>query len=152
MFRSLAIAICLPVTALAAPEAVFTGPDGLSVALTVETLASLGPQKVESTYTSSKGEVSESYTGVLLWDLVAANTGIDKDVKPALGKTILVTAEDGHQVAFSVGELAPDFGNQPIMIGHIAGGTALQNGWRIIAPNDARGARHVKDVVSLELR
>lgn len=152
MIRALTLALCLPAAALAAPEAILTGPDGLNVTLTAETLATLPVQEVDTTFTSSKGEVSGHYTGALLWDVIAANTGIEDDVKKALRQIVLVTAGDGHQVAFSIGELAPDFGNRPVMIGYSVDGATPEDGLRMVAPGDKRGARYIKDIVSLEIR
>lgn len=133
-------------------RAELTGPDMLSVEITPETLAALPMQEVETSFESSKGPQGGRYRGVLLWDILAARTTLDDDVKSALRRVVLVTASDGHQVAFSIGEIAPGFGNRPIMVGLTLDGAAIEDGLRMVSPGDARGARHVKDVVSFEIR
>ncbi|MFV0384206.1 hypothetical protein [Paracoccus sp. (in: a-proteobacteria)] len=148
----LAAVLALPTAASAGPSALLTGPDGLSVVLTPESLAALPVQEVDTVHSGSKGETRGHYAGVLLWDVIAAHTEIDDDVKPALRRVIMVTARDGHQVAFSVGEIAPDFGNRPVMIGTMLDGAPIPDGLRMVSPGDARGARYVKDVVSFEIR
>ena len=140
--------MCVPLAAAA--EATLTGPGGLSVALTPEGLAALPQQEVDTVHGGSHGESRGRYTGALLWDLIAAETDVDDDVKAALRRVVLVTASDGHQVAFSVGEIAPDFGNYPIMVGYELDGAPIPDGLRMVAPGDTRGARYVKDVVSIE--
>ncbi|MFD1883857.1 hypothetical protein [Paracoccus pacificus] len=129
-----------------------TGPDGLAVVLNPETLAALPVHKVDTVHGGSNGEQKGRYTGALLWDVIAANTDLDDDVKSALRRVVLVTARDNHQVAFSIGEIAPGFGDRPIMIGYKLDGAPIPDGLRMVTPGDARGARYVKDVVSLELR
>lgn len=133
-------------------DAVLTGPGGLSVTLTPEVLAGMPAQEVETTHHGSKGEQTGHYRGVLLWDVIASQTDLDDDVKSALRLTILVTARDDHQVAFSIGEIAPDFGSRPVMIGYQLDDAPIPDGLRMVSPGDVRGARYVKDVVRLEIR
>ncbi|TRW97322.1 hypothetical protein FNJ84_07325 [Paracoccus sp. M683] len=150
--RNLALFALLSVPFVAQAEAVLTGPDGLSVALTPEALATMPMQQVEATYTSSKGQQSATYRGVLLWDVIAAETALDDDVKSALRHVVLVTASDDHEVAYSIGEIAPDFGNRQILIGLEIDGAPIAGGLQMVSPGDMRGARYVKDVVKLDIR
>ena len=120
--------------------------------LTPDLLSTLLVQEVDTLHHGSKGEQRGHYTGALLWDAIAAETAQDEDAKAALRHVVLVTARDGHQVAYSMGEIAPDFGNRPILIGYALQGAPIPDGLRIVAPGDERGARYVKDVVSLEIR
>lgn len=144
------LVLVLSLPALA--DATLTGPDGLSVAVTPDMLAALPVQDVETSHEGSKGRQTGQYKGALLWDVIAAETVLDDDVKAALRHVVMVTARDGHQVAYSIGEIAPDFGNRPILIGYELDGAAIPDGLRMVAPGDTRGARYVKDVVSVEIR
>ncbi|MFV0302442.1 MAG: hypothetical protein ACK5IP_16500 [Paracoccus sp. (in: a-proteobacteria)] len=148
------VSLCLaaPVAADQAALARLTGPDGLAVELTPEVLAALPVQEVDTVHGGSHGETRGHYTGVLLWDVIAAETALDDDVKAALKHVVLVTARDDHQVAYAIGEIAPGFGDRPILIGYELDGTPIPDGLRMVAPGDERGARYVKDVVSLEIR
>ncbi|MDO5643306.1 MAG: hypothetical protein Q4G26_13105 [Paracoccus sp. (in: a-proteobacteria)] len=146
----LLVAFVLPGAAFA--DTVFRGPDGQEITLLPEVLAALPRHEVDTVHESSKGQQSGQYAGVLLWDLIAANTALDEDVKSALRHNVLGTARDDHQVSFSIGEIAPDFGNTPIMIGTELDGAPIPDGLRMVAPGDQRGARYVKDVALIEIR
>lgn len=69
-------------------------------------------------------------------------------------RTFLVTGRDGYAIAFSVGEISPDFGNTLIMVALSVDGKPLRadEGLRLMVPGDKRGARSVRDVVKIELR
>ena len=145
------------IAALALPQfgwadATLTGPDGLSVTLTPAALSALPAQEIDTVHQGHKGEQRGHYKGALLWDVIAAETTLDDDVKAALRHVVLVTARDGHQVAYSIGEIAPRFGDRPILIGYDLDGAPIPDGLRMVAPGDTRGARYVKDVVTLEIR
>jgi hypothetical protein len=95
------------------------------------------------------------YTGVYLWDLINS-LGIitDPSVKnDILSLYVLATGVDGYEVAFSMGELNPLFGNMPDLVALTLNGQPIdQNGFaRIIAPNDVRRGRWVSNLVSLEV-
>ncbi|MDO5613340.1 MAG: hypothetical protein Q4G14_08890 [Paracoccus sp. (in: a-proteobacteria)] len=152
MTRLFAILILAAIPLAAGADAVLTGPNGLRVDLSADTLAAMPVQEVETAHASSRGEMRGQYRGVLLWDVLAAHTDLDADPKAALRHTILVTARDDHQVAFSVGEILPEFGARPILIGFELDGAPIPDGLRMVAPGDERGARYVKDVVSLDIR
>ncbi|WP_298948097.1 hypothetical protein [uncultured Paracoccus sp.] len=147
---TIACAAILPGSAFA--QAMLSGPDGLSVSLTPESLGALPSQEIEVSYLSSKGEQSARYKGVLLWDLIARETELDDDVKSALRRIVLVKASDDHQVAFSIGEIAPDFGDTPILLAYEVDGAPVPGGLQMVAPGDKRGARYIKEIVALELR
>lgn len=141
--------ICGP--ALAGTAVTLTGTDDPPVTLTPEVLAAMPVREQDVGFQSSKGPEHGHYAGVLLWDILAAHSRIAEDVKPALRRTILVTAADGHQVAYSVGEIAPDFGATPVMLSFQRDGAPME-GLRMVVPGDTRGARNIRDVVLIELR
>ncbi len=97
-----------------------------------------------------------TYTGVSFWDLLNATVGIVNNplVKnDVLGKYVVATGSDGYKVAFSLGELDADFGNQPDLIAISADDAALgSKGFaRIVVPNDVKQGRWVSNLVSLEV-
>lgn len=138
--------------ALAAETAQLTAPEHPQVTLDAAGLAQMPVTETSTVYRSSKGIESGLYKGVLLWDLLVAQGVVTKDHKAALRHTLLVTAGDGHQVAFSVGEIAPDFGNRPVLLAYEMNGAPIPDGLRMVVPGDLRGARHIKDIVTLDYR
>jgi len=71
-----------------------------------------------------------SFAGALLWDVlnrppvggILANPTVKNDV---LRKVVVVTGIDCKQTVFSVGELDPSFGGNPVMIAYAEGGQLL---------------------------
>lgn len=147
----LLIAALLPGAAVAAETAQLSLPDGKTQVLDAVSLAQLPSVEVASSYRSSKGIETAIYKGVLLWDLLSAK-GLVDEPKAALRHVLLVRAGDGHAVAFSVGEIAPDFGARPILLAWQMNGEPIPDGLRMVAPGDLRGARHIKDIVALDWR
>ncbi len=135
------------------PAVALVGIGFASIRLTAQSLAALPVAEREVTFETSKGPATRRYKGVLLWDVLQTNKALD-GLKPAeqLKKTFLVSAGDGYQIAFSVGEIHPDFGNLPLILASAADGRTLDGGWRLVAPGDRRGARAVYEVVKIELR
>lgn len=96
------------------------------------------------------------YTGVSFWDVL--NTTVGLSLNPAvnndvLGKYVVATGSDGYKVAFSLGELNPNFGNQPDLIAYDADGAGLGSAGfaRLVVPNDDRRGRWVSNLVNLEV-
>ena len=99
---------------------------------------------------------ANTYTGVSFWSLLSSTVGLS--LNPAvkndvLDKYVIATGSDGYQVAFSLGELSSDFGNQPDMIATSVNGQSLgSNGFaRLVVPNDVKAGRWVSNLVSLEV-
>ncbi|MCU4182382.1 hypothetical protein [Bosea sp. BH3] len=157
MLRSLLILLALltSVSALHAQEPAIeiAGIGTDSIRLTPQSLAALPVAERSVTFESSKGPATRRYKGVLFWDVLQANKALD-GLKPAdqLKKTFLVSAKDGYQVAFSIGEIHPDFGNMPLILVTEVDGKRLDGGWRLVAPGDKRGGRAVYEVTKIELR
>jgi hypothetical protein len=98
---------------------------------------------------------SDVYTGVSLWSLlnyvgIITDPTVKNDI---LSLYVLATGSDGYEVAFSMGELNPLFGNMPDLVALTLNGQPIdQNGFaRIIVPNDVRAGRWVSNLVSLEV-
>lgn len=72
----------------------------------------------------------------------------------ALTTYVLATARDGYQVAFTLGELDPQFGNQTILVADRRDGKPLaekQGPFRLVCPNDHEGARSVRMLETLHV-
>ena len=68
-------------------------------------------------------------------------------------RNVVATGTDGYKALFSLGELSPDFGNQPDFIAFgVNGGSLNDKGFaRIVAPNDIKAGRWVSNLASLEV-
>jgi hypothetical protein len=111
------------------------------------------------TYFAAGSVVTESFTGVLLWDLLnnAPVNGIvtDPTIKnDILHKVIIVTGTDCYQSVFGAGEIDPFFGGNQIMVAYATGGKSLGSAGfaRIVAPGDKAGGRFVSNIASIEVR
>jgi molybdopterin-dependent oxidoreductase-like protein protein len=93
----------------------------------------------------------QSFTGVLVWDLLD-NAGIRLDDtlhEPFMRKVVIARDGDGYGVVIAGGELDPRFLNAPFIV---APTSDTNPGLRLIAPYDIAGARSVKGIASLEVR
>lgn len=121
--------------------------------ITVEQMEALPQVEQEVTFNTSKGVSTAKYKGPLLWEVVKATKAIDGlERNKELEKTLLVTASDGYKIAFSIGEIAPEFGNATILLALETDGEKLKDGIRVVAQGDKRGARAIHNVVSIEVR
>ncbi|MER2535346.1 MAG: molybdopterin-dependent oxidoreductase [Rhizobiaceae bacterium] len=130
-------------------ESVSAGP------LTLTELATYPSVEQDVRFQTSKGEEAARYRGVLLWAVLEARFGESmKGHNAALAHTFVVEGSDGYRIAFSFGEIAPDFGKAPILIATEVDGKPLVpgEGFRLVVPGDKRGARYVKDVVRIEVQ
>jgi DMSO/TMAO reductase YedYZ molybdopterin-dependent catalytic subunit len=96
------------------------------------------------------------YQGVTLF-AVLEKAGVPTGEKlrgKALTTYILAKAQDGYQVAFTLGELDPQFGNQAILVADTRDGKPLPEKTgplRLVCPNDHAGARSVRMLQTLEV-
>ena len=70
----------------------------------------------------------------------------------SLSTYILVEADDGYQVVFSLAELDEEFGNAKVLIADKLNGEALPEGvgpFRLIVPGDQEGGRWVRQVKTI---
>jgi hypothetical protein len=111
-----------------------------------------------ATYTAGGTPVTDTYTGITLWDLLGDAGGVT--VTPAkndiLGKYVVATGSDGYKAVFSLGEIDPGFGDQPVLVAY--GDTGRQLGpsgtdglARMVVPGDKAGGRYVSDLVKLQV-
>jgi hypothetical protein len=126
----------------------------------IDNLSRFSPVTTETaTYTAAGTPVTDTYTGVKLWDLLndaggVTVTGAKNDI---LSKYVVATGADGYRAVFSLGEIDPNFGAQPVMAAYadIAGqlGPNGSDGLaRMVVPGDHAGGRYVSDLVELDVR
>jgi hypothetical protein len=154
------------------PEPGPTGPGGISPSATLSgavadptiitpaALSKLTSQIVteSATYLQGTTSVSDTYTGVSLWNLIQdagllTNPAIKNDV---LNFVVVATGSDGYRALFSLGEIDPAFGNQAVIVafqdqqGQLGtGGTS--GALRVVVPGDVAGGRYVSNLTSLQV-
>ena len=106
------------------------------------------------TFQSGSNSVTTTFTGVNLWTLLNDIVGLklDSSIKnDVLRKFVVATGSDGYEAAFSLGEIHPNFGNQPDFVAYNENGSPITgDGFaRVVVPGDARGGRYVSNLVSL---
>jgi hypothetical protein len=115
-------------------------------------------QTETATYLSGSGSVTDTYTGVSLWNLVQdAGLLTDPSIKnDLLNFVVVATGSDGYRAAFSLGEINPAFGNQQDIVAYAdqkgqlgSGGT--DGAMRIVVPGDVAGGRYVSNLTSLQV-
>jgi DMSO/TMAO reductase YedYZ molybdopterin-dependent catalytic subunit len=96
------------------------------------------------------------YEGVTMLEVLQkAGAPLGKQLRgKALATYVLVKAHDGYQVAFTLGEVDPQFGNESILVADKRDGKPLpdkQGPFRLVCPNDKEGARSVRMLETLEV-
>ncbi len=80
--------------------------------------------------------------------LQKAGAPVDEKLRgKALASYVLAAAKDGYQVAFTLGELDPQFGNSLVLVADTRDGKPLpdkQGPLRLVCSNDKEGARSVR--------
>jgi hypothetical protein len=111
-----------------------------------------------ATYLAAGTPVSDSYTGIKLWDLVndAGGATVTSAKNDILSKFVVAVGADGYEAVFSMGEINPSFGNQPVMVAYsdAAGqlGAKGSDGLaRVVVPGDHAGGRYVSELVNLQV-
>jgi hypothetical protein len=112
------------------------------------------------TYTAAGTPVTDTFTGVLLRDLLADAGGVTTDPlvrNDILAHYVVATGSDGYRAVYSLGEIDARFGDEPIAVAYedTAGqlGPSGTDGFaRMVVPGDAAGGRYVSDLVSLKVR
>ena len=118
----------------------------------------LAPVTLTTTYTAGGRPVTDTYTGVPLWDLLT-EAGVTTDASAhndILGFYVVATGSDGYRVVFSMGELDPRFGGESVLVAYddTAGqlGPEGEDGFaRMVVPGDLAGGRYVLNLVSIEV-
>lgn len=95
------------------------------------------------------------YSGVSLWTLLSkADIVTRPDIKNGILRGfIIATASDGYKVVISLGEVDPDFGNQPCLIATQKDGADFTSGGfaQLVFPNDVKKGRWVHGLTGLKV-
>jgi DMSO/TMAO reductase YedYZ molybdopterin-dependent catalytic subunit len=136
----------------AAPAVQITGDVKTPLTLTADDLGKMPRATVK---TMSNG-METVYEGVWLHE-VLKRAGVPQGEAlrgKALSSYVLASAQDGYQVAFSLGELDPAFIDNEILLADTANGKPLfgaQGRFRLVVPKDKPGARSVRMLTKLEV-
>lgn len=122
-------------------------------------LPDLKPVTTEAvTYAAGGTPVSDTYIGITLRTLLDVAGGVDVTTakNDILSKYVVATGADGYKAAFSLGEIDPKFGDQPVLVA--TSDTAGQLGpqgsdglARMVVPGDHAGGRYISDLVDLHV-
>lgn len=154
LLLALALLACL-VFAQGPPAAVLSvqGDIASPLSLTSEDLGKM-PRRTASVPAPDGSKIV--YEGVSLFDVLqkAGAPSGNKLRGKALATYVLAMAHDGYRVAFTLGELDPQFGNESILIADKRDGNPLpekQGPFRLVCPNDKEGARSVRMLETLHV-
>lgn len=124
--------------------------------ITMRDLRKLPSTQENITYYGAGKLNIQAFTGVLLWDLLnSLGIVLDPAVKnDILRKVVVVTGTDGYKSVFALGEIAPGFGGNQVMVAVAADGLPLdtQGPARIAVPTDKMGGRFVSNIATIEIR
>jgi len=150
--RPLVLALALVATPAAAQTITLKGPTGQTATLTAKDVAAL--PHVGFTF-DAHGQ-KHAYEGVLLIDLLAkVGTPTGKDLGgKALADAVRVTAADGYQVVFGLGEADPGTRPNRIIVADKADGAAIGGNdgpFKLVVEGDLRPARGARQVTLIEV-
>jgi DMSO/TMAO reductase YedYZ molybdopterin-dependent catalytic subunit len=134
------------------PTVQVTGAVKQELTLSADDLAKMPRASVRTT---SSG-METVYDGVWLHE-VLKKAGVSQGSElrgKALAAYVLAQAQDGYQVAFSLGELDPSFIDNEILLADTANGKPLfgaQGRFRLVVPKDKPGARSIRMLTKLEV-
>jgi hypothetical protein len=116
----------------------------------------LGKMARETASVSAPDGSKIVYEGVTLFVILQkAGAPSGKQLRgKALATYVLAKAHDGYQVAFTLGEVDPQFGAESILVADKRDGAPLpdkQGPFRLVCPNDKEGARSVRMLETLEV-
>jgi hypothetical protein len=153
--RIILLPACLAL--LAAPAVAQTialkGPDGRTATIAAADLSGL--PRVSFAF-DAHGQ-KHVYEGPLLIDVLAkVGTPTGKDIHgPALADAVIVSAADGYQVVFGLGETDPGTRANRMVLADRADGAPLgakDGPYKLVVEGDLRPARGVRMVTSIEVR
>jgi hypothetical protein len=154
LFFVVVVAFCANASAQDAAAVHVSGPTGQSIALGAHDLEAMARETVN--VVDEKGN-HVAYEGVPVIEImrrVGAPTGHGIHGKSTT-LYLLVSASDGYHAVFALPELDPDFGDRHILLVDRRDGKALASNegpFRIVAPEDKRHARWVRNVTSLSIK
>jgi hypothetical protein len=108
--------------------------------------------------TTADHTLKATYEGVLLRDVIAvAGTPLGEALHgaAALSRFVRVSARDGYAVVFSIAELDAGFSDATVLLADVRDGQRLVSEagpLQIVALDDKRAARSIRQVVKIEVR
>lgn len=99
--------------------------------------------------------MTTTYEGVWVSDVLKkAGVPIGSLRGASLSTYVIASASDGYQVLFSIAELDPEMTEGKVLLADKANGQSLfgeQGSFRLVTPNDKRGARGIRMLTSLNV-
>jgi DMSO/TMAO reductase YedYZ molybdopterin-dependent catalytic subunit len=140
-------------TVVAAEAVRYLAPGKSSVALDEKTLAAMPRMTVQA---GAHGDAPSAWEGVALVEVLRAEGApLGKALRgDALANYVRVTATDGYQVVFGLGELDAEMGAANVVLVDRHEGKPLDDKdgpVRLVVPGDRRPARWVRNVATIEL-
>jgi len=119
---------------------------------TPATLAALPHQTV--TVFNEHAKASQTYSGVLLIDLLKPLGVAEKPNGKDLRLYVVAEGSDGYQVVYSVGEVTPDLHDGTVLVADAMDGKGLgDNGpLQLVATGEKRPARWVRNLVAIRVK
>ena len=118
------------------------------------TAADLGALPRATASISGNG-LTTTYEGVWVSDVLKkAGVPIGSLRGASLSTYVIASASDGYQVLFSIAELDPEMTEGKVLLADKANGQSLygeQGTFRLVTPNDKRGARGIRMLTSLNV-
>jgi hypothetical protein len=119
------------------------------------TAADLGTLPRATASVSGNG-ITTTYEGVWVSDVLKkAGVAMGSALRGAsLSTYVVAAASDGYQVLFSIAELDPEMTEGKVLLADKANGQPLygeQGSFRLVTPNDRRGARGIRMLTSLNV-
>lgn len=131
-----------------------TGPAGQSIELSARELDAM--PRDTANVVDERGNKA-SYEGVPVIEILRrVGTPIGHDMRgKQMTLYLLVGASDGYHAVFALAELDPAFADRHVILADRRDGKALptnEGPFRIIAPEEKRHARWVRNVISLSIK
>jgi hypothetical protein len=119
---------------------------------TPATLAALPHQTV--TVFNEHAKASQTYSGVLLMDLLKPLGVAEKPHGKDLRFYVVAEGSDGYQVVYSIGEVTPDLHDGTVLVADAMDGKSLgDNGpLQLVATGEKRPARWVRNLVAIRVK
>src|SRR5579862_770526 len=147
--------LLLVAAAFCQPQPAITVEDGQghTVTLTLQDLSHL----TQHTVAASDHGASTTFEGVLVSDVLTKVTAPlgEKLRGKALAAYLLVEAADGYRAVFALAELDPAMSDKRVYLAIKRDGEPLsdkEGPFRIVAPDEKRPARWVRQVIALKIR
>jgi hypothetical protein len=106
--------------------------------------------------TTKSNTITASWEGVWLSEILKhAGVPLGRALRgKALTTYVAVSASDGYEVLFSLGELDPEMTESQILVADTANGKSLIDegeSFRLVLPKDKQGARSVRMLTKIEV-